>query len=126
MRRPLITFAFILALGSAGAVAAPATIVSLEDGIEASTTSVTLPESVPTRWSFRPCTTCSPVNVTLDEGSALFVGRDPVSLATLRKYAARGPANLDVYSDPKTGRVTRVILRAELDAADRAAPPPRR
>jgi len=126
MRRSPITLALILAWGSVGTAAAQATLVSLEDGVEASTASVTLPESVPARWSFRPCATCTTVNVTLDEQSALFVGRDRVALATLRKYAARGPANLDVYSDPKTGRVTRVILRTELDAADRAAPPPRR
>lgn len=96
-----------------------ATLVSLEDGIEASTAAVSLPESVPTRWSFRTCPSCTLLTLDVDEQSEFFVGRQAVPLAVMRKYAARGAANLDIYSDPRTKRVTRVILRTELDAADR-------
>ncbi len=47
-------------------------------------------------------------------------------LATLRKYAARGPNHLDVYYETKTQRVTRLILRTQLDAADMPAKQPTR
>ena len=105
-----------------------ATLVSLEDGIEASTTAVSLPESVPATWSFRACPSCTLMNVEVDERTEFFVGRQSVPLAVLQKYAARGAAGLDIFADPATKRVTRVILRAELDAADRVrseAPPKR-
>lgn len=114
----------VLAVALAGAVSiarGQATMESLEDAIEASTLSVSLPESVPSRWNFRPCPTCNALALTMDANSAFFVGRDPVSLAMLRKYAARGTNNLDIFSDPRSKRVTRVILRTELDAADRAS-----
>ncbi len=52
--------------------------------------------------------------------SQFFVGKQAVSLATLRKYAARGPNHLDVYYETKSQRVTRLILRTQLDAGRRA------
>jgi hypothetical protein len=99
-----------------------ATLVSLEDGVEASTAAVSLPESVPARWSFRACPSCTLMNVDVDERTEFFIGRQAVSFAVLQKYAARGAAGLDIFFDPKTKRVTRVILRAELDAADQVRP----
>ena len=99
-----------------------ATMVSLENAYEASTLYVSVPESVPTSWTLRPCPTCNQLTLAVDGNSRFFVGKDEVSLAMLRKYAVRGTTNLDVFADPKSKRVTRVILRSELDAADRTRP----
>lgn len=101
-------------------------MVSLEDAYEASTLYVSVPESVPTRWTLRPCPACSQLTLAVDGNSRFFVGTDEVSLAMLRKYAVRGTTNIDVFADPRSNRVTRVILRAELDAADRAKPSAKR
>lgn len=120
MLRQTLALAIAL-LGIAAPPLGQATMVSLEDGYEASTDSVSLPESVPARWTFRPCATCRTVDVQVDASSAFFVGKQQVSLALLRKYAERGSTRMDVYAEPRTRRVTRVILRTELDAADRPA-----
>lgn len=122
------TLFLAIALVTAAAPAWSQTMVSQEDAIEASTMYVSLPESVPARWTFKACASCQTVTVDADANSQFYVGREQVSLAVLRKYAARGTSQIDIFADPKTKRLTRVILRAEIDAADRvrAQPPVKR
>ena len=89
----------------------------LYTGIESSTDYVTVPSSASGTWSITPCAGCSMLHLKLDASTEYFVGRDRVSLATLRKYAARGSNNL---------RVTQLKLGMQLEAADMPAKQPAR
>lgn len=104
--------------GAAPAAWSQATLDSYETGIESSTEFVSPPGTAYGVWNFKPCAACDAVILRLDNKSQFFVGTQPVSLATLRKYAARGASHFDVFYETKTQRVTRLILRAQLDAAD--------
>lgn len=119
MLRKTLLLAIVLT-GATAPAWGQATMESLEDAFEASTLNVRLPDSVPSKWTFRPCATCAQVTVDVDANSAFFIGREQVSLAVLHKYAARDTSRIDIFAEPKSKRLTRVILRAELDAADRA------
>ena len=98
----------------------------LYTGIESSTDDLTLPNSASGTWSITPCAGCNMLHLKLDASSEYFVGRDQVSLATLRKYAARGSNNLAVAYETKTLRVTGLKLGMQLDAADMPAKQPAR
>jgi hypothetical protein len=104
--------------GAAPAAWSQATMISYETGIESSTDFLNVPDSASGTWSITPCMGCSMLHLHLDEASEFFVGRVPVSLATLRKYAARDRNHFDVFYETKTLRVTRLILRTQLDPAD--------
>jgi len=118
--------ATIALCGAAPAAWSQATLISNETGIEASTDFVSVPGTAYGAWSFKPCAACDTVILRLDDKSQFIVGNQSVPLATLRKYAARGPNHLDVYYETKTQRVTRLILRTQLDAADMPAKQPTR
>ncbi|MBP7608354.1 MAG: hypothetical protein KA760_02590 [Steroidobacteraceae bacterium] len=98
----------------------------LYTGIESSTDYVTVPSSASGTWSITPCAGCSMLHLKLDASTEYFVGRDRVSLATLRKYAARGSNNLVVAYETKTLRVTQLKLGMQLEAADMPAKQPAR
>jgi hypothetical protein len=110
--------------GAAPAAWSQATMISYETGIEASTDYVNLPSSAYGAWSVTPCAGCRTSVLRLDDKSQFFVGQEAVPLATLRNYAARGVSHIDVFYETKTQRVTRVILRMQLDAADMPAKQP--
>ncbi len=96
----------------------------LYTGIESSTDYLTAPSSASGTWSITPCTGCGMLHLKLDASSEYFVGDDQVSLETLRKYAAREKNHFDVFYENKTLRVTRLILRTQLDAADKSVKQP--
>ncbi len=121
-----VLIATIALCGAAPAAWSQATLISYETGIEASTDFVSLPGTAYGVWSFAPCAGCEAVILRLDDKSQFLVGKQPVSLATLRKYAARGANHLDVFYETKTQRVTRLILRTQLDPADMPAKQPAR
>jgi hypothetical protein len=121
-----VLIATIALCSAAPAAWGQATLISYETGIEASTDYVNLPSSAYGAWSVTPCAGCRTDVLQLDDKSRFFVGQQAVPLATLRKYAARGASHLDVYYETKTQRVTRVILRTQLDAADVPAKQPTR
>ncbi|MBK7902083.1 MAG: hypothetical protein IPJ97_03365 [Proteobacteria bacterium] len=98
----------------------------LYTGIESSTATLAMPRSASGTWSITPCSGCSMLHLKLDANSEYFVGRDPVSLATLRMYAARGSNTVVVAYETKTQRVTRIKLGMQLDAADVPAKQPSR
>lgn len=118
MLKKTLTLAIVL-MGAALPAWGQATLESLELGIETSTLLVRVPDALPTRWTFVACEKCPAMTVDVDANSAFFVGHEQVSLAVLRKYAARGSNEIDLYVDRKTLRLNRAILRTELDAADR-------
>ncbi len=97
----------------------------LYTGIESSTDYLTVPGSASGTSSITPCAGCNMLHLKLDASSEFFVGRD-LSLATLRKYAARGSNNLVVAYETKSLRVTRLKLGMQLDAADLPARQPAR
>jgi hypothetical protein len=121
-----VLIATIALCGAAPTAWSQATMISHETGIEASTDYVNVPSAAYGAWNVTPCASCDTVILRLDDKSQFFVGNQSVPLATLRKYAARGASHLDVYYETKTRRVTRVILRAQLDAADIPAKQPTR
>lgn len=119
------SFFAALAAASMAVASAPAQaqvfVRGLEQSAEANTDIVTLPESVPSSLSFRICTNCPYVTLSVDDTTRFFVEKHEVTLADLRRYASRGRLDLDVYYDGKSKTVTRLVLRTEPDAADVAA-----
>lgn len=122
MFRPTLILVLALA-GAAPAALGQATMEYPEEGIESSTLLVTLPDSVPAQWSVRACPDCRYLALRVDETTEFRVGQNPVTLGTLRRYAARGPTLLGIYYDLRSKHVNRVILQTELDAADSASKP---
>lgn len=120
--KAFLTTAAVIALGaSTAAMSGQLKLRSLEDAIEADTTIITVPESVPTSLSLKPCGDCQFLTLRIENGAKFYVGRDEVSLKDLRRYANRGQTNFDVFYDSKTKQVTRLVLRTQLDAADAAS-----
>jgi len=104
-----------------------ATMDAFETGVEASTSYVTLPSLPSGPWLLTPCAGCTSHQVKLDAETRYFVGKTAVPPETLRKLAARGPQNLDIYYVTRTRIVTRVVLRAELPSeGQKPAVQPRR
>lgn len=118
------SLAFLLGIFVAGpATQAQPAAGPIEEGVESSTESVQLPASLPSSWLVKPCPECSNLTLRMDEATQFFVSSDPVNLATLSRYASRETNLMSYFYEPGSLRVTRVILHAELDAADRAPPP---
>lgn len=118
MHRQLLIMASTVALAvlATTPAAAQEQARGMEWGVESNTEIVTLPGSVPASVAFKPCDTCSLLTLRVDEATSFYVGRQAVSLGDLRRYASRGSTGLDVFYDRDTKRMTRVILRAELDS----------
>ncbi len=127
MRKTAI--AILLAAGTIAAAPAwpQATMDAFETGVEADTSYVTLPSQPSGPWLVAPCAGCTSHQLRLDAETRYFVGKTAVSFETLRKLAAHGPQNLDLYYVTKTRRVTRVVLRADLPSeGQKPAAQPRR
>lgn len=119
--KAILTTAAVIALGaSTVATAGQLKMRSLEDAIEADTSIVSVPESVPTSLSLKPCGDCKFLTLSVPTSTRFYVGKDEVSLKDLRRYANRGQTNFDVFYDRKTKQVRRMVLRTQLDAADAA------
>jgi hypothetical protein len=90
-------------------------------GVEASTDAVTPPAPGATTWTVQACPTCKRVTLKVDANSTYYVGKDQVSLDVLRRYAAKGPAQIGIFYENESLRLLRVVLSTQLDAADRSS-----
>jgi hypothetical protein len=61
------------------------------------------------------------VTLKVDANSTYYVGKDQVSLDVLRRYAAKGPAQIGIFYENESLRLLRVVLSTQLDAADRSS-----
>jgi hypothetical protein len=90
---------------------------SVDDCIEASTDSVTLPSTVPYRMTVLPCPTCKSLELAVDADTRFFVGEQSVTLAQLRAHAAGGVRQLNVCRAVGSDRLTRLVMSGKLDPA---------
>lgn len=118
-----------VAIAALIAIAAPAhaqlKMRVIEQAVESNTEIVSVPATLPGSLNFKPCGACGYVTLSVDSTSRFFVGKQQVTLADLHRYANRGSSRLDVFFDSDTQRVTRLILRTQIDPATAAesAPP---
>jgi hypothetical protein len=90
---------------------------SVDDCIETSTDSVTLPVTVPYTMSVQSCTTCKAMQLQVDADTRFFVGEQSVTLAQLRTHAAGGVRQLNICRAVGSDRLTRLVMAGKLDTA---------
>ncbi len=83
-----------------------------ETSYESTTYSVSLPRSVPSRLSVRPCNACSADTLQLAATSAFYIGKEAVTYARFSDYAKGKSHGLTIHFTPETRVVTRLVASA--------------
>ncbi len=105
-----MTLATLLAL--AAAVPAHAQLKMLEQGIEASTSTITLPTRENGRLEVRACAECPLQSLQASSASRYLVGTQALTLAEFTRYLREHPhVNLTVFSAQDTRNLTRVKVQ---------------
>lgn len=108
MLRTLIVLALL-----AAPLAGQAEMTAVEDSIETSTASITVPTSVGSAVIARSCKSCEYVTVTLAADTRFFVGRTEVSVADFSRILSDGKRRqLTLMYDRGSRLLTRVVLPA--------------
>ncbi len=116
MRIQTFTLALIIAAALSGP--ARAALTTIEEAIEASTRSISLPASEQGVIVAKPCPTCAPIVLRMTPATRLYVGNALVSLPQLQKYIANGGERyMVVLYDPRVHTLTRIRV-----TGDRPAP----
>ena len=99
----------LAALLIAGAAGASLRIV--EQAIETSTLSISLPDDVTGSIAVTACDGCKPLLLRLSPGSQYFVGKSPVTYAEFRSLAVgSGARQLNIFYDGKARTITRLVV----------------
>lgn len=84
---------------------------SLEDAIEGSTFSLSLPTTEGGSMVVRTCSSCPPVMLRVDAKSRLFIGGQQVTLAELNGFLSDGNTRgVTVLYDKKSLKITRIVV----------------
>lgn len=113
----------ILALSVILTTSAPAAdLAVLEDAIETSTLSVSVPTDDAGSMAVKPCQTCPATLLRLTPESTYRVGRSEVAFKEFASYVRdAGTRNLTILYNPKNRTITRLVVAGKL-----AGPPPQR
>jgi len=114
--------AFTLALITAVSLSAPAraAMTAIEEAIEATTRTISLPASDQGVIVAKPCPACAPIVLRMTSATRLFVGKSQVSLQQLQKYiSAGGERNMVVLYDTRVHTLTRIVVVGTLPALKR-------
>ncbi|MGH8262713.1 MAG: hypothetical protein ACRET4_04480 [Steroidobacteraceae bacterium] len=118
MRSQAFTLALIIAAASSGQ--ARAALTTIEEAIEATTRSVSLPANEQGVIIAKPCPACAPIVLRMTAATRMYVDKSPVSLPQLQKFIATGgERNMVVLYDPRVRTLTRILV-----SGDRAVPSP--
>jgi|SRR5882672_1590579 len=104
----------IAALGIAGfllAGTAAATLRIVEQGIETSTLSVSLPDDNTGSIAVSACASCKPMVLRLSPESRFFIGKSQVTYAEIRSLARGGASRqLNIFYESKGRAITRLVV----------------
>jgi hypothetical protein len=102
------------------AARADATLSIVEQAVETSTLSISLPDRSSGSIAVKSCATCKPLLLQITPSTQFLVGRSPVSYAEFVALA-RGGADrgLDVFYDGKERTITRLIMSDTREATPR-------
>jgi hypothetical protein len=118
MRIKAISLAVALAAALSGSV--HAALGHMEEAIEATTRSISLPASDQGVVVAKPCPACAPIVLRMTSATRLFVGKSQVSLTQLQKFIATGgERNMVVLYEPRAKTLTRILVSGNLPAAKR-------
>jgi hypothetical protein len=108
------------ALGIAALLAAggaSATLRIVEQGIETSTLSISLPDDASGSIAVSACAACKPMLLQLSSDSKYFIGKTPVTYAQLRSAASGASSRqLNIYYDAKGRTITRLVVSGQPSA----------
>lgn len=103
------TLALILSLSVFSIAATQITI--FEEGIESSTSDLRLPEKNNGYILIRSCSECAELTLSLSAGTRYLVNGEPVEYKDFRRLSRASGNGLDIFYDPKSKSVTRMILQ---------------
>jgi hypothetical protein len=101
----------ILILACSVCSIAAADMVSLEEGIESSTSDVRLPGNSSGYIVLRSCPDCIEVTLSLSAGTRYSVNGKSVEYKDFRSLSLAAGNSLNIYYDPNSNSVTRMRLR---------------
>ena len=107
----VLGIAALLAAAGAGA-----TLRIVEQAIETSTLSTSLPDDESGSLAVSACNGCKPVLLQLSSKSQFFVGKTPVTYAQLRAAAGVAARQLNVFYDAKGRTITRLVVSGQQGA----------
>ncbi len=120
----------LAALGLAALLMADGAGASLrivEQAIETSTLSISLPDDVTGSIAVTACDGCKPLLLRLSPGSQYFVGKSPVTYAEFRSLAVgSGARQLNIFYDGKGRTITRLVVPGSRPAPAPAPAQPRK
>ncbi len=100
----------ILILACSVCSIAAADMVSLEEGIESSTSDVRLPGNSSGYLVLRSCPDCVELTLSLSAGIRYLVNGELVEYQDFRRLSHKKGNGLDIFYDPRTKSVTRMML----------------
>jgi biopolymer transport protein ExbD len=95
---------------------AQATLRMVEQAIETSTLSTSLPDDSTGSLAVSACNGCKPVLLRLSSDSKYFIGKTPVTYAQLRAAASNAARQLNVFYDAKGRTITRLVVSGQSSA----------
>jgi hypothetical protein len=110
------SFAVLAMAALLGASSAASTLRMVEQAIETSTVTTSLPDDATGSMAVSACAGCKPVLLRLSSDSQYFVGKTPVSYAQLRAAASDTTRQLNVFYDAKGRTITRLVVSGHLPA----------
>jgi formylglycine-generating enzyme required for sulfatase activity len=96
---------------SLAAASAGATLRMVEQAVETSTLTTSLPDDASGSIAVSACAGCKPVLLQLSSKSQYFIGKTPVTYAQFRAAAANGSSRqLNVFYEAKDRTITRLVV----------------
>ncbi len=108
--------ALLMATGSG------ATLRMIEQAIETSTLTTSLPDDVTGSLAVSSCAGCKPVLLRLSSDSQYFIGKTPVTYAQFRAAASSAARQLNVFYDTKGRTITRLVVPGQQSTPQRPTP----
>jgi len=109
-KRITIPFTICLLLAAATSTAE---MRAVEQAIESSTASLSLPDRLPGSISIAACDNgCAPTLLQLTATSQFFFGRQTLSFVELRDLSLKPALNVAVYFEPQSKTITRIVVSA--------------
>ena len=90
---------------------AAAEIITVEEGIESSTSDVRMPGKSNGYLVLRSCPDCDEITLSLSAGTQYLVNGESVEYQDFRRMSRAKGNGLDIFYDPRNKSVTRMMLR---------------
>ncbi len=90
---------------------AVADMTTIEEGIESSTSDIRLPGQSDGYLVLRSCSECDEITLSLSAGTQYLVNGESVEYKDFRRMSRTKGNGLDIFYDPKSKAVTRMMLQ---------------